>query len=99
MPRWFYDICSKGLDWMAERQQRQTIRALQRLDRRMLADIGLDPREIETIARGDCLRGRGRVRRRAVIAKSSLGIMAAVPRTLSRPAPRALTALLTRHAA
>jgi uncharacterized protein YjiS (DUF1127 family) len=87
MPTWMYAILSKGLNWLAERQQRCTIRELQRLDQRTLIDIGLDPDEIEYIARSLDRGLRGRERRRAVIVKSSLGIMAAGSRVFGRTPP------------
>ena len=77
MPAWMHAILSKGLDWLAERQQRCTIRELQRLDHRTLIDLGLDPGEIDDIAESLDRGLRSRERRRAVIVRSSLGIMAA----------------------
>jgi hypothetical protein len=98
MPPWMYNALNKGLDWMAERQQRQTIRALQRLDPLTLVHLGLDPEEIDSIARSNGRDVWSR-RRRALVAKSSLGIMAAAPRALAaRPTPWVLS-LLTRRAA
>jgi uncharacterized protein YjiS (DUF1127 family) len=92
MPRCMLNVLTAALDWMAERQQRQMIRELRRLDDRTLIDIGLDPAEIATIA---CSDRRLRGRRRALIAKSSRGIMAAELRILAAtPVRRSALALL-----
>jgi uncharacterized protein YjiS (DUF1127 family) len=95
-----YRVLRRGIDWMAERQQRRTIRELQRLDQRTLVDIGLDPEEIDYIARSLERGLRGRGRRRALIAKSSLGIMDARPRiATARATPCPLLSVFTRRAA
>jgi hypothetical protein len=99
MPKWMYDVLSKGIDWLAERQQRCTIRELQRLDQRTLVDIGLDPEEIDYVARSLERGLRGRGRRRALIAKSSVGIMTARPHELAAAAPCPLLSAFARRAA
>jgi uncharacterized protein YjiS (DUF1127 family) len=90
-----HTMLGKLIDWMAERQQRCTMRELQRLDDRTLIDIGLDPGEIARIKRTDGLDVHSRGRRRALMAKSSWGIMAERQRRLAlRPTQVRLLALL-----
>jgi uncharacterized protein YjiS (DUF1127 family) len=64
--------------WIDERQQRRALRELWHLDDRMLTTIGLNRSEIERVAQDDSL-GRRRGKRRALIARSSHGIMAPEP--------------------
>jgi uncharacterized protein YjiS (DUF1127 family) len=62
--------------WIDERQQRRALRELRRLDDRLLAGIGLRRSEIERVVRDDDLGRRREEPRRALIARSSHGIMA-----------------------
>jgi uncharacterized protein YjiS (DUF1127 family) len=99
MANWMHRVLRKGIDWLAERQQCRTIRELQRLDRRTLVDIGLDPAEVEYIARSLARGLRARGRRRALIAKSSVAIMTARPRVVAAATPCPLLSAFTRRAA
>jgi uncharacterized protein YjiS (DUF1127 family) len=95
MPMCMHTVLSTALNWMAERQQRCTMRELQRLDHRTLLDIGLDRAEIASIMRTGGLDAHSRGRCCALIAKSSRGIMAEAPRSLApRPTQVRLLAFL-----
>jgi uncharacterized protein YjiS (DUF1127 family) len=65
--------------WIDERQQRRALRELRRLDDRLLAGIGLSRSEIERAVRDDEVGRRRDATRRALIARSSHGIMAPEP--------------------
>jgi uncharacterized protein YjiS (DUF1127 family) len=75
-------VSRAAVRWMAERQQHRTVRELERLDDRLLADIGLRRSEIESLIRHGAGHG-GAQRRRELIARSSLAIMGAKRRVLA----------------